>query len=182
MPEVPELNFVRANFANIGLMETLWDDHNTAIRVTSQSICALIARQVGRREWLEEEELRWLERVTGETSRNLLNADFETRDRMNFKSFVCRVLSTKVGDLPTEGATSFKETLAILLNVRTDPDFDLPSSRNRLSGEVIRLHQDDRRQGSREVVGRLLSMFPFITLPGPPFPVPMFPFIPRPGE
>jgi hypothetical protein len=52
-PDIPEINFVRVNFANIGLMETLWDDSDTAIRVTSRSICALIARQVVR-DWLEE--------------------------------------------------------------------------------------------------------------------------------
>jgi hypothetical protein len=168
-PDVPELNFVRANFAKIGLMETLWDDGNTAIRVTSLSICALIARRVGRRDRLEEEDLRWLERVTGETSHAILNADVETRDRMNFKSFVRRVLLNQVGDLPTEDATSFRETVAILLDARTDPDFDLPSSQNRLSEEVGRIHQDDP-QGSREIVDRLRLMFPFIP---PPFPVPM---------
>jgi hypothetical protein len=175
-PDIPELNFVRVNFANIGLMETLWDDGNTAIRVTSRSICALIARQVVRRDWLEEEDLRWLERVTGKTSHAILNADVETRDRMNFKSFVHGVLSNQVGDLPTEDATSFRETLAILLDARADPDFDFPSSQNQLCGEVRRIHQDDP-QGSREVVDRLRSMFPFIP---PPFPVPMIQSAPFP--
>jgi hypothetical protein len=168
-PDVPELNFVRANFANIGLMETLWNDGNTAIRVTSRSICALIARRVGRRDWPEEEELRWLEGVTGETSRDILNADVETRDRMNFRSYVYGVFSKQAGDLPTEDATSFKETLAILLDVRSDPQFDRETSQNRLSDEVGRIHRDDPG-GSPEVVVRLHSMFSFI---GPPFPVPM---------
>jgi hypothetical protein len=175
-PDIPELNFMRANFANIGLMETLWDDGNTAIRVTSLSICALIARRVGRRDRLEEEDLRWLERVTGETSYAILNADVETRDRMNFKSFVRRVLLNQVGDLPTGDATSFRETLAILLDVRTDPHFDSPSSQNRLSEETRRMRQDDP-QGSHEVVDRLFSMFPFIP---PPFPVPMIQSAPLP--
>ena len=159
--DVPELYFVPANFANIGLMRTLWDDNDTAIRVTSRSICALIARRVGRRDWPEEEELRWLQDVTGETSRDILNADAETRDRMNFKSFVYGVLSNY---LPPEDATSFRETLAILLDVRTDPHFDLPSSQNRLSEEVRRIQQDDP-QGALDVVNRLLLMFPFIPLP-----------------
>ncbi|KAF8495876.1 hypothetical protein F5888DRAFT_1707018, partial [Russula emetica] len=150
-------------------MRPLWDDSDTAIRVTSRSICALIARQVGRRDWLEEEELRWLQDVLGETSHEILNADVETRDRMNFKSFVYGVLAKQVGDLPPEEATSFRETLAILLDARTDPHFDLDSSQNQLSEEVIRIRQDDL-QGSREVVNRLLSMFSFIP---PPFPVPM---------
>jgi hypothetical protein len=175
-PDIPELNFVRANFANIGLMRTLWDDNDTAIRVTSRSICALIARRVGRRDWLEEEELRWLQDVTGETSHEILNADVEARDRMIFKSFVYGVLSNQVGDLPTEDATSFRETLAILLDVRTDPHFDLPSSQNQLSEEVRRIHRDDP-QGSHEVVNRLHSVFPLIP---PPFPIPMIQSAPLP--
>ena len=168
-PDVPELHFVRANFANISYMRSSWNDRDSAIRVTSRSICALIARRVCRQGWLEEEELRWLQDVTGETSHEILNADVETRDRMNFKSFVHGVLSNQVGDLPTEDAASFKETLAILLDVGTDHEFNLPPSQNRLSEEVRQIHQDDP-QGSREVVDRLLSMFPFIP---PPFPVPI---------
>ena len=168
-PDIPELSFVRANFANIGLMRTLWDDNDTAIRVASRSICALIARRVGRRDLLEEEELRWLQEVTGETSHDILNANAEKRDRMNFKSFVRGVLSKQVGDLPTEDATSFRETVAILLGVRNDLQFDLLSSQNLLSAEVRQMLEDDP-QGSREVVNRLRSMFPFIP---PPLPVPM---------
>jgi hypothetical protein len=166
--DIPELNFVRANFANIGHMRTLWEDSDTAIRVTSRSICALIARQVGRRD-LEEPELRWLQDVTGETAREILNADVETRDWMNFKSFVYGVLSNQVGDLWMEDATStsFRETLAILLDVGTDFYFDSPSSQNLLSEEVRRMHQDDP-QGSLYVIHKLLSIFPFITPPSPP--------------
>jgi hypothetical protein len=172
-PDVPDLNFVRANFANIGLMRASWDESDTSIRVTSRSICALIAKRVGRRRRLEEEELRWLQDVTGEPSHDILNADVETRDHMNIKSFVYGVLSDQVGDLPAEDATYFRETLAILLDVRADPDFNLPSSQNQLSEEVRRIHQDDP-QG--EVVSRLLLMFPFIP---PPFPVPMIPSAPH---
>ncbi|KAF8495878.1 hypothetical protein F5888DRAFT_503649 [Russula emetica] len=164
-----ELNFVRANFAKMGLMRKLWDDSDTAVRVTSHSICALIARRVCGRDQLEGEELRWLEDVLGETSNEIFNANVATRDRMNFKSFVYGVLSNQVDDLPTEDVTSFRETLAILLDARTDPHFDMPSSQNQLSEGVRRIHQDDP-EGSREVVNRLLSMFSFIP---PPFPVPI---------
>ncbi|KAI0264565.1 hypothetical protein BGY98DRAFT_1192090 [Russula aff. rugulosa BPL654] len=167
-PEIPELNFVRANFANIGYMRTLWDDNDTAIRITSRSICALIARQVVRRDF-EEAELRWLQDVTGETSHEILNANFEKRDQMNFKSFVRGVFSNQVRDLSTEDATSFRETLAILLDVRTDPYFDLRSSRYQLSDIVRRIYQDDP-QGSHDVVNILHSLFSFIPLT---FPVPI---------
>ena len=124
-PDIPELKFVRANFANIDHMRNFWDDSDPAIRVTSRSICALITRQVGGSGWLEEDELRWLERVTGETSRDIFRADVGTRNRMNFKSYIYGVLSNQVGGLPIKDATSFKETLAILLGEITNPHFDL---------------------------------------------------------
>jgi hypothetical protein len=63
---VPDLNFVRPNFANIELMQTLWNDSDTAIRFTSRSICALIARQVLEEERLDDSQLRWLHEVTKE--------------------------------------------------------------------------------------------------------------------
>jgi hypothetical protein len=157
---------VPTNFENIGLMRTLLNDSDTAIRVTSRSICALIARRVGRERWPEVEELRWLQDVTGETSHEILNADVETRDRMNFKSFVYGALSNQVGNLPTEDATSFRETLAILLDVGTNPYFDLPSSQNQLSEEVRWIQQDDPK-GSLDVVNRLLLMFSIYPSPRP---------------
>ena len=165
---IPDLDFMRDHLADTGLMRPLWNDDNDSIRITSRSICAMIARRVGRRDRIQEDELRWLERVTGETSRDILNTDVETRDRMIFKFFVCGVLSNQAGDLPAEDATSFKETLAILLDVRTDPQFDRETSRNQLSEEVGRIRRDDP-EGSREVVDRLHSMFSFIA---PPFSVP----------
>jgi hypothetical protein len=60
-----------------------------------------------------------------------------------------------VGDLPTEDA--FRETPTILLDVRTDPYFDLPSSQDQLSEKVGQIYQDGP-QGNREIVNRLLSM------------------------
>jgi hypothetical protein len=103
---------------------------------------------------------------------------------MNIKSFVYRVLSNYVGDLPAEEAKSFKKTLAVLLDVRNDAhldtnfntihedfdekfdrifdtNFDRADSQNRLSEEVGRIYQEDP-QGSREVVGKLRSMFLFL--------------------
>jgi hypothetical protein len=89
-------------------------------RFISRSICALIAKQVLRTGQLEETEprLRWLQEVTGETSNTIFNASIATQDRINFKSFVYAVPSSsnQAGDLPTD---PFKETLAILLDVRT---------------------------------------------------------------
>ena len=180
----PDLNFVRPNFANIELMQTLWDDSDTAIRFTSRSICALIAKQVLEEERLGDSQLRWLHEVTKEAIGAIFEASRDRRSRMNIKSFVYKVLSNYVGDLPAEEAKSFKKTLAVLLDVRNDAhletnfdtinadfdvkfdgifdtNFDRTDSQNRLSEEVGRIHQEDP-QGSREVVGKLRSMFLFL--------------------
>jgi len=102
----------------------------------------------------------------------MFNASIATRDRMSFKSFVYGVLSStnQAGEFPTE---SFKETLAILLDVRTgqgtDVHFDMVTSKNRLSQEVEWLKRDDPRR-SYEAVNRLRLVLPFLPLP---FPMPM---------
>jgi hypothetical protein len=157
-PGIPELNFMRANFAHIDLMQALWNDSDTAIRVTSRSICALLAKQVVR-QTLGEPQIVWLQAVTGGgLNRNqMYNADTPTLDRMTLKSFVYEVLSNQDGDLPTE---SFKETLAILLDVGTDVGFDMIASRTRLQEEVGWIQQHGP-QGS-VVVDKLRSIFPFL--------------------
>ena len=162
-PSVPDLQFVRANFATIGLMRELWEDSDASIRFTSRSICALLAKQVARGV-LDEPQRRWLHGVTGEALTTIDAANIVMRDRMNFKSFVDGVLSDQVGDPPTD---DLKKTLAILLNVGTDVDFESGRSRVRLSYHVKRIQEDDP-QGSHEVVDKLCSMFPFLRLPPPP--------------
>ena len=165
-PNVPDFNFVRANFANIGLMRALWNDADAAVRVTSRSICALLAKKVVRGS-LEEPQLRWVNAVFGETPMAIYDASVVTRDRMNLKSFVYGVLYNRVDDLPTEDAVSFKETLGILFNMESDAQFDTPAFQTRLSGEVERIQQSEGTPGSREVVDKLRSMFPFLP-PGSP--------------
>ena len=163
-PSIPNLNDVRADFANIGVMQAFWDDTNTAIRVASRSICALLAKQIAVEDPLEEQQLRWLQEVTG--SRAIYEANPDTRKRMNLKSFVHGVLSNQVCDLPTEDEMSFKKTLAILL----DEGNDAHSFQIRLSEEVGWIHHDDP-EDSGDVVYRLRAMFPFlehVPLPPPP--------------
>ena len=159
-PSVPDFNYVRANFANIGLMRAWLDSSDTAIRVTSHSICALLAKQVVAREVLEpleEQQLRWLQDVTG--SRAVYNADRDRRNRMNIKSFVRGVFSNQVGELPTEYATSFNETLAVLLDMDVENDADFERNfQTRLSQVVDQLHRDDTEDNG-DVVHRLRTMF-----------------------
>ncbi|KAH9989263.1 hypothetical protein BJV77DRAFT_1069603 [Russula vinacea] len=167
---VSELEYARANFADIGLMRELWGDSDTAIRVTSRSICALLAKQVVEKDWFFDSgtQLRWLQEVTGSRPGDGYDADTGTRNRMNFKTFVYGVLShqegDQEGDLPTEAAASFKETLATLLDVELDADSDT-NFQNRLSEEVGRIHQDDP-EGSGDVVDKLRTMF-HLPIPSP---------------
>jgi hypothetical protein len=167
-PDVPNLDFVRTNFAGTVLMEALRDDgSDTSIRISISSICALVAKQVIR-ETPTVPRLRWLCDITGEASDALYDADFVVRDHMNLKSFVYRVLSNQtVGDLQTMDVMSFKETLAILLRIIDDANFDTNDSQSRLSKEVQWIQEVDP-QGSQEVVSRLRSMFPFLPAALPP--------------
>ena len=162
-PGIPDLSFMRANFANIDLMRGLWDDSDTTIRVTSRSICALLAKQVVRDggDTLGEPQIHWLQAVTGGDLNRMYNSDPPTLDRMIIKSFVYEVFSKLEvdGDLPTE---SFKETLAILLDVGTDADFNMIASRNRLQEEIGWIQQHGPQGG--HVVGKLRSIFPFLPL------------------
>jgi hypothetical protein len=156
----PDLDFMRTNIANTDLMEDLWNDNNTAIRVTSRSICALLAKQVTKqvvRNWPRGPRLRWLEGVIGDAPDT---NDVATWDRMNLKSFINGVLTDLQDKLPTEDATYFEETLAILLDVPIDLDFDT-NFQSRLSAEVRRMREDDSAI-SDDVVDKLHSMFRFL--------------------
>ena len=112
------LEDVRINFANISLMRSLWVDADPSIRVTSRSICALLARHILRKSPLHESEVAWLEDVLGESSNAIYNSlqDVSAVDDMNVDSFVYGVLSHSTEDLPVAEATSFVDTLAILMN------------------------------------------------------------------
>ena len=160
-PNVPDLNILRASFANINLMKTLWEDSDAAIRFTSRSICALLAKQVIRGA-IEDPQLHWLHDVTGETPRAIHEANMRMLDWMNLESFVYGVY-----DPPTE---PFKETLAILLDVKTDANFDA-NLRSRFTEEVGWIQQEGR-QDSRGIADKLRSIFPRIFLPPDSGPTP----------
>jgi hypothetical protein len=157
---VPDLNFMWAHFANTGLMRSLRGDINLSIRITSRSICALVARQVVRKQPLKGALLSWLQEVTGESSMSILEANLTELDQMIFKYFVIGALSNYVPsrDLSTGYATSLNETLAILLGVRIDRHdyFATHDWQIRLSSEVGRIQRRDRQ----EVFNKLLLVFP----------------------
>jgi hypothetical protein len=163
-PNIPDLEFMRAHLADTGLMQELWYDSDNSVRITSRSICALVARQIVRKRQLEEADLHWLQEVTGESSNTTLEANITVtvRDQMNFISFVYGALPNYPSHLSSEDATSFKETLAILLDVRTD--FTAKNWAMRLSEEIVRIHQY-YPEGARGASDRLKLMFPSYVAP-----------------
>lgn len=151
------VNFVRRNFANMCLMRAMWADSNIGIRVTSRSICALLARCILRKPWFEEPEPSWLQDVIGEQSNRIFNSAIIARDHMNLKAFVYGVLSGQEGDLPTEYATSFTETLAILTDAGTRHPFDWAKFKEQLSALVGQIQPVTI--ADRSVVGNLRRMY-----------------------
>jgi len=166
-PEV--LHDIRTNFANIGLMREIWTDNSndTAILVTSRSICALLARCLLHKEQLEGPELAWLEDIMGKPSHEIFNSrgDFAVLDPINLKSFVYSVLSHQEGDLPTEHAISFTETLAILVNAGTQAPFDRSTFSHGISNLIHQMEDDD-------VANKLGTMFQDFLPPPARAPVP----------
>jgi hypothetical protein len=155
-----DVDFVRSNFANIGFMQEMWDDSDTGIRVTSRSICALLARCILLRRLPGASELGWLHGVIGESANAIFNADHPTRDRMNLKAFVYGILANQADDLRAECATSFTETLAILLDAGIQSPFDGTEFQEQLS-DFIQEIEKDATAGSTGIVEKLRRMFVF---------------------
>ena len=163
----PDLYLTRASLAlaNTSLMQLLWDDMDDSIRMTSRSICALVAKQVVRKQPLNEVDRSWLEEVTGESPNSILEAEANVTvlGHMNFISFVNGALPDQetYRDLSAEDATSFNETLAILLDVTANRHdyFTNPGWETRLSEEVERMQEHDP-EGASEVFDKLRLVFP----------------------
>jgi len=169
--DVDVVDFVRSNFANMSLMRAMWADSDVGIRTTSRSICALLARCLLSRLQLEGPELGWLQDVTGEPSNTIFNSDGTARDRMNLKAFVYGLLLGQEGDLPTEHATSFTETLAILMEAGSQSPFDRTKFQDQLSALIGRIERDTT-EGSGEIVDKLRRMFANFLLAPAPAPAP----------
>jgi hypothetical protein len=121
----PVIKEVRIKFANMRLMRELWAHGDPTIRMTARSICALLAKPLLHKDsWLlGQPELAWLQDVLGELSTTIYSqlGDYTVLDNMNIDSFVYGVFSHQTGysDLPSTQATSFIETLAILMSSGT---------------------------------------------------------------
>lgn len=153
-----DVEFVRSNFADITRMHAMWADSDPGIRIVSRSICALLARCLLRRGLLDASDLGWLQDVTGEPSNTIFNSDIPTRDSVNLKAFVYGVLSGQQGDLVAEHATSFTETLAILMNIGTQRPFDRTEFQEQLL-KLIEVMEQDATRSSFQEIDKLRWMF-----------------------
>jgi hypothetical protein len=161
------LDDVWINFANIGLMRPLRVDRNPAIRVTARSICALLARHLLRKGQLEGPELAWLQDVIGQPAHMIYNElyNFAAVDSMNVDSFVYGVLAHQTDDLSIIQATSFTETLAILMNSGSQVDLRGETFETQFSSLIQRVEQGDHEDRAG-VVDKLRKMYQGI-LPTP---------------
>ena len=162
------VDFVRSHFTNMGAMQAMWADSDIGIRITSRSIYALLARCLLGRSHLQGPELDWLQDVIeGEEITTFIHSDITTRDLMNLKAFVYGLFSGLEGDLPTEHATSFTETLAILMDLGIQSPFDGTKFQDQLSALIGRIEQDTTA-GSGEIADKLRRMFAdFLVAPAP---------------
>jgi hypothetical protein len=146
------LSDVRRNFADISLMQEMWEHGNTGVRVTSRCICGLLASRLLHKEQVNDEELRWLREVIGEPSIDTprSDADRERLHRLNLRSFIYGSLSRQEGDLPTEYAAPFNDTLDILVRAGIQYhvfNFRNQNFRDRLS-ELIRRMGGEGQNGN----------------------------------
>jgi hypothetical protein len=146
------------NFAELSLMQVLWDDQDPTVRVTSRSICVLLARRF-MREFLFSRSNWPLHHVIGEPLDAIRRScdNIPALDRMNLISFVFGVLRYPA-DLPEEQVTCFTETLAILMDTGTERPFDGAIFQRHLS-DLVKAIEQDGREGHDEVAGRLRLMF-----------------------
>lgn len=155
-PPESVLSDLRTHFANIRLMRPLWADTDPSIRITSRSICALLARHLLRKHPMEEPELAWLQNVIGKSSNTIFNslANLPTVDSMNLDAYVYGVLSRQNDDLSVKQATSFVATFTILTGTGSEA---VPLRRSVAEGGISALVQraDEQDNRLREVVGPL---------------------------
>ncbi len=154
-------------------MKAMCADADTAIRFTSRTICALLAKWLLQNGRLYVEELRWLETVTG-VPRDEIPNFLDTHRILEFLVF--GIFPHQEGDIPdqagdvlTAHASSFVESLAILTDAGTQPPFDRLTFIERISDLVHLMEASDPH--AIFIAAELHQNFPeFILAPsqGPP--------------
>jgi len=154
-PSESVLRDVRINFANIGLMRTLWADDDPSIRVISRSTCALLARHLVHQRLLGELELAWLQDLMGLPSITIFNPLDNVA--MILDSYVCGVLSHQTEDIPVGDANLFMETFAILAGAGGQDTFRGDVLADAISSLMRRAQERDGHL--RDVVGKLRKIY-----------------------
>ena len=166
-PTKEVLSEVWTNFENVDTVRKLWADSDPAIRVTSRSICAYLARDLVRNyksDLLESEssDMTWLQAVMGEPATAITNSLYDppTMDHMNLKSFVYGVLSNSAGDPLAKRTTCFVETLAVLMNAGSPAALSSDIFKEQLSALI----QSAEHEGDQyhEVVTNLRRMLSYM--------------------
>jgi hypothetical protein len=158
------IGYVWSNFKDIKTVQELWASSDPAIRVTSRSISAHLARNFLRKPHseLEESELHWLQEVVGKSEDTIfdpLDPDhLSKRDHLNLQSFVFGVLSGQKDRLAIEHATRFAETLAILMNAGSSGALSKEIFSEEISSFIEWAEKCDHQQRD-EVVFKLREIF-----------------------
>jgi hypothetical protein len=120
----------------------------------------LFARQLLRKPQLEGWELSWLQEVMDKTSNTIYDArnDLDTADCMNVVSFVNGVLSNQTDNLSDVQATSFKETLKVLMNTYSQISIHEDTSEEWFSSFIQRIEHEEGYQDRDNVVDKLRRM------------------------
>jgi hypothetical protein len=158
------LEDVRINFANIHLIRPLWAEEDHAIRITSRSICALLAKHITYPP--RDSELAWLEEVLGQLPTTVHSALGGLGiDNMNIDSFAYSALSyTGTADLPDEPAVTLVDTLAILLNAGDITSLDITRLQRGLS-ELVQRAENENRHDVAERLRRIYQAMFSASLP-----------------
>jgi len=148
------LDAIWESFANIHVMQPLWDSEDIAIRITARSICALLAVHIVRAGRNGDQEQAWLQHVTHQDLHHIINAleNPHIFNSMNIDSFV---LGAHFGaDLQTKEVVSFAETLAILI-LTSNPQGNF---RDQITNLILRM-EGDSIEDHTHVAGQLRTIF-----------------------
>jgi hypothetical protein len=164
-PSLTLLDDVRSHIATPVIMHKLWDDDDPAIRLTSRSICALLARLFLKHDGpkISQSSPDWLEDIIGKAPSTTTDGLPMDRMRMNLESFVYGVLSNQEnGLLEPKHAASFAETLGILMNAGRPTALDREIFEEELFS-LVKWAKNDERQGRDKVVAGLRDMLRALT-------------------
>jgi len=98
------LDDVLINFANIDHMQAMWAHSDTAIRLVSRSICALLAKCLLQNGHINSKRIRWLVAVTNVRRAEIIDLWVYPGafDHVILTSFVCGIFPHYGGDAPKQ--------------------------------------------------------------------------------